>query len=223
MGALRWLSVIGLLLTVPSRASVAVADEPKDDVTHPPPSPSPPPAPMLVMVSFEGKKAEVTLGSTPSRSCTVPCEMAVAPGVYELAIDGRPSEPVVVGEDLMTVVRLKDGSPAMIYGGAILIAAGLALAAGGIVEASTPSTCSGGEFALCFNLNPLVGGFLAVVGAAWGVAGIGFTVGGAVHTTRAVRDLRPPTPSSSWAPRVLPWATAESGLRGGAGGLTIVF
>jgi hypothetical protein len=221
MDALRWISVIGLVLTASSRASIAVAEEPTENVTTALPPPSAPPAHLLATVYFEGKKAQVTLGSTRSRSCTVPCEIDVPPGIYELAIDGRPSDPVVVGNDAATVVRVKDGSPGMIYGGAILIAAGLALIAGGVIEANTPETCSGEGF--CLNFNPVTGGFLEIVGATWAAAGIGFVVGGAVHTSRAVRDLGPPTLASGSALRVIPWATAENGLHGGAAGVTILF
>jgi hypothetical protein len=210
MGARKRISAIGLVLAVSSRTSVAAAEEPP---------PSSPPPPILATVHFEGKAAEVTLGR--GRSCTVPCETHVVPGTYSLAIDGRPSDPVVVGREPVTVVRVKSGSPRMIYGGAILLAAGLAVVAGGAVEAKTPASCSGDGF--CINLNPLFGGFLEVLGAAWAAAGIGFLIGGTVHTSRAVRDLTPATQQSSWTPRVVPWATAEDGFRGGAGGITIGF
>jgi hypothetical protein len=210
MGALQWISAIGLVLIASSRTSVAVAEEP--------PASSPPP-PILATIHFEGKAAVVMLGS--DRFCRVPCEMHVVPGTYSLAIDGRPSDPVVVGRESVTLVRVKNGSPRMIYGGAILIAAGLALVAGGAVEAKTPAACSGDGF--CLNFNPLFGGFFEILGATWAALGIGFLAGGTVHTSRAVRDLTPATQQSSWTPRVLPWATAEDGFRGGAGGITIAF
>jgi hypothetical protein len=210
-GALR------LALAMAFWPPAALAEEPAPSVSTPAlPAPQ---SPALHTISFEGKEATVTLGSTRSSSCRVPCEFHVLPGVYKLAIDGRSDHTVLVGaEDQVTVVRLRAGSPGMIYGGVTAFVVGVGLFAAGCAMAA--ASCEG---TWCEVGQEMKGFPLEVIGVIAGAAGITLGVLGAVNTARVVVDRERVEPVVQRTPRVLPWATAEDRFHGAVGGLAIMF
>jgi len=219
----RSLHVVGVALALSLPSQLTLADESRDAVEPTNADPAPPPRPVfaaapLSRVTFEGTEAEVMLG--PEHQCEAPCQMEVAPGRYQLTIDGRASHVVEIGNEPVKVIRLRGGSPNMLIAGVIAIVAGTGLFVAGL---SVPNNCStpaaGSGYSYCLSI-PLT---LEATGALWGVAGVVVTILGGLQMGRTRLDTRPPESVAKAAPRILPWATGTDGLHGGVGGLAVVF
>src|ERR1700722_17356510 len=88
------LRIAGLALVVSAWSPAARAGDPAVTAV----------APAHAKVSFEGSAADVELG--PDHRCQAPCQLDVAPGAYQLMIEGRPTHVIVVGNEPVKVVRL---------------------------------------------------------------------------------------------------------------------
>jgi hypothetical protein len=215
------LAVLGLALAVSSWAPVTRAD----GATQPSATPAPPPH--LTRLSFEGKRAEVTVGSIRSVTCTVPCEMQVVPGANQLAIDGREVDPILVGkDDPVVVVHVEGGSPAMLGGGVVQLLIGSASVAAGVAIQLGAPNCSAADGFCYRSLVMVEGAFFEILGGVGVIVGITFAILGVnriVRPSRAVQDPDHSASVSKRSPRILPWGSAEQGLHGAVGGVVLSF
>ena len=69
----------------------------------------------------------------------------------------------------------------------------------------------------------LVSLLLEVVGGLAGAVGITLGILGALNAAKVVVERNLEKTTADWVPRILPWAAAVDDLRGGAGGVVIVF
>ena len=185
-------------------------------------APSLPIAAGQARVSFEGSNAEVSLGT--NYSCTCPCTLDVAPGTYEVVVNGRPRFPVVVPQDSTTVVRVRGGSAGLLVGGVLALTAGIALFAGGLSASDNCASATPGTSCVS------VPATLEATGVLWGLVGISLTIVGAVIVGKTRVGIDRGAASSTFTETVAkpsfsvqPWATTEDNLHGGVAGLSGTF
>jgi hypothetical protein len=185
-------------------------------------APSLPIAPGQARVSFEGSNAEVSLGT--NYSCTCPCTLDVAPGTYEVVVNGRPRFPIVVPQDSRTVVRVSGGSAGLLIGGVLALTAGIALFAGGLSAGDNCASATPGTSCVS------VPGTLEATGVLWGLVGVSLTIVGAVIVSKTRVGIDRGAASSTSTETVakpsftiVPWATTEDNLNGGVAGLSGTF
>jgi hypothetical protein len=183
--------------------------------------PPPPPPSLLTRISFQGLETEVSLG--PGYACTAPCTMDVPAGNYQLSVGGSVTKDLVVPAGPPMVVRVRGGSSTILVVGVIALVAGAALIAGGAATSNncqTPAASSSPQTYYCVSI-PLT---LELTGGLWAAAGVALSIVGGIRLGKPRVDVNPKDETvGTWAPRVVPWARAEPGLRGGTAGLGFVF